>query len=108
MKDDSCLPDVLEMIRSEPKARQGAVLMLPQFRPASNEQVPRIRQAIRTSLFDREELVRSAAASALADMKDFDGMQDLRRAIANERVDFVRQQMENSLKALQASQTSPQ
>jgi hypothetical protein len=45
-------------------------------------------------------LVRSAAASALADLKDVDGIQDLRRPIANERVDFVRQQMENSLKAL--------
>jgi HEAT repeat protein len=102
MKDDSCLPNVLEMIRLESKSRQGAILMLPLFRPASNEQRSKIREVIRACLFDREELVRSAAASALADLKDVDGMQDLTRAIANERVDFVRQQMANSLKALQA------
>ena len=98
----SCLNSLLELLRNgSPDSRSGAAWLLSLFRQLSPDDFPRVLQAVVDALADKDTGVRHAASHALTVIGTSSAIPHLERALAIERDEFVRLQMQADLKKLQ-------
>jgi hypothetical protein len=85
----------------EGNAREIALNLLPQFHTTSERQHQIILQVIRSSLYDPNPFMRTAAAEARRRLDDGDAELDLQSAINAEADEMVRHTMQDYLHDLQ-------
>jgi len=108
LKRDDCLNATLDMLQSagDPDTQIQALSLLPRFQNASKQQSQKILDAIVKNLADPAPAVRINASIVLARIGDPLGIPYLQTALASEREEVVRLQMEADLKRLQGTANS--
>lgn len=100
----TCFKAALDLLHTDPDSRSQVLSLLPQYRSPSNEESEEILDATTSCLTDESGAVRIQASFTLSTLANPSAIPYLQSAIAAERDDTVRAQMQDSLKLLQENQ----
>ncbi|HEY6763157.1 MAG TPA: HEAT repeat domain-containing protein [Candidatus Sulfotelmatobacter sp.] len=100
----ACFRAALDLLSTDPDSRDQVLSLLPQYRYPSKEESDEILEATTNCLTDESGAVRIQASYTLRTLGNPSAIPYLQSAIAAERGDVVRSQMQASLESLEGKQ----